>query len=463
MPKVTTNLRVFLSSPGDLSEERTIFKAVIDESNRILSDSDIRFELVMWETDTYPSIGKDAQSIINEQIGDNYDIFIGLMWTRFGTPTPRAGSGTEEEFNLALEKLERNPANSRILFYFKDSSPESLSKIDLKQLEKVNEFKKQLRTKGLVWDYKNLGEFKEIVRNHLLSHARDFRKTWGFDSPLVINKVEKEILEVKEFISNFEVSDSDESDGFKRTNESDNIRVFPSKKVYARLNTDEDWKKEFTVRYPILEGIQSESILFKINSILSYEKIFDVSLEESINGDTWLSELDYNIDYFKKPFLSITFHMDGIGAYPWHTLQSIVVNIETGERLKIVDILEETSLERLSLIIDKFVQIDLIKACLIDEYWNEIPLEESSEEFSPDSADISWTRERFGNKKFTIENLNEFSIDEYGLTFIYDFEFPHVIKAIEPEGHYYFEFSALKQFIKKDSVLEKFIEEVWKR
>ena len=88
-----------------------MFKSIIDESNKILldSDSDIRFELVMWETDTFPSIGKDAQSIINEQIGDDYDIFVGLMWTRFGTPTPRAGSGTEEEFNLALEKLKTNP------------------------------------------------------------------------------------------------------------------------------------------------------------------------------------------------------------------------------------------------------------------------------------------------------------------------------------------------------------------
>ena len=106
----------------------------------------------MWETDTFPSIGKDAQSIINEQIGDDYDIFVGLMWTRFGTQTPRADSGTEEEFNLALEKLKKNPDGTRILFYFKDSSPELLSQIDLKQLEKVKEFKKQIRTQGLVWD-----------------------------------------------------------------------------------------------------------------------------------------------------------------------------------------------------------------------------------------------------------------------------------------------------------------------
>jgi len=99
MPKVTTNLKVFLSSPGDLVEERRAFKDVIEDLNQILANTDVRLDLVMWETDTYPSLGNDAQSIINEQIDDDYDIFVGLMWIRFGTQTPRAGSGTEEEFN----------------------------------------------------------------------------------------------------------------------------------------------------------------------------------------------------------------------------------------------------------------------------------------------------------------------------------------------------------------------------
>ena|SRR3989337_1199459 len=32
------------------------------------------------ETHTYPGIGEDAQDVINKQIDDDYDIFIGLMW-----------------------------------------------------------------------------------------------------------------------------------------------------------------------------------------------------------------------------------------------------------------------------------------------------------------------------------------------------------------------------------------------
>ena len=47
-------------------------------------------------------MGSDPQQIINSQVSDEYDIFIGILWTRFGTPTERAGSGTEEEFSWSL-------------------------------------------------------------------------------------------------------------------------------------------------------------------------------------------------------------------------------------------------------------------------------------------------------------------------------------------------------------------------
>jgi hypothetical protein len=455
MPKVTTNLRVFLSSPADLIEERQIYKEIIDESNQILSDSDsdIRFELLMWETDTYPTIGKDAQSIINEQIGDDYDIFVGLMWTRFGTPTPRAGSGTEEEFNLAFEKLTKNPANTRILFYFKDSPPESLSKIDLKQLEKINEFRERLKTKGLFWTFDDLEKFKKMSRNHLLKHGRDFRNAWGFSNSSESESKKVEVEDTETFLF-------PETDNFDRTKEIDRIKIFPSKKVYARLNIDEysEWRKEFRVRYPIVEGIKSESLLYKINSIFSYEKVFDVSIAESIEGDTWLNDLDYSIQFFKKPFLNLMFYMEGIGAYPWTVTRSVVINYETGNLVKIKNIFNEDSLERLASVVNEFLQHDFKKALLAEKYLGEISLNESN---IPNESEknYSFLEERFSHYKFTIEDLDEFSLSEVGVTFIVHSNFPHVIKNLEPEGLYHFEYSSLKQFIKKDSILEKFLRE----
>jgi hypothetical protein len=55
-----------------------------------------------------------------KQIGDKYDIFIGMLSTKFGSRTPRAGSGTEEEFNRGYGRFIKNPNELRIVFYFKD-------------------------------------------------------------------------------------------------------------------------------------------------------------------------------------------------------------------------------------------------------------------------------------------------------------------------------------------------------
>jgi len=49
----------------------------------------------------------------------SYDIFIGILWKKFGTLTGRACSGTEEEFNRAYERYKENPSKLRIMFYFK--------------------------------------------------------------------------------------------------------------------------------------------------------------------------------------------------------------------------------------------------------------------------------------------------------------------------------------------------------
>jgi hypothetical protein len=95
-------------------------------------DLGIRLELVRWETHAYPSFGDDPQAVINEQIPDDFDLFLGLMWYRFGTPTGRAGSGTLEEFNRGDEG-------------------------------------------GLYWTFQTIDEFEKLIRLHLTRHVQAWR------------------------------------------------------------------------------------------------------------------------------------------------------------------------------------------------------------------------------------------------------------------------------------------------
>lgn len=134
----------------------------------------LRLDLVRWETHGYPGVGQDPQDVLNRQLPDDPDIFIGLMWSRYGTETKRAGSGTEEEFNRALERHSRDPGSVRIMFYFKDA-PLAPSAIDPEQLRRVTQFRTSLGSEGtLYWTFRTLEDFEQLLRIHLSRQIQDF-------------------------------------------------------------------------------------------------------------------------------------------------------------------------------------------------------------------------------------------------------------------------------------------------
>ena len=133
-------------------------------------DHPFRFEVVNWRSHAIPGAGQDPQAVINATMPDQYDVFVGIMWARFGTPTGRAGSGTEEEFERARSQAGKESAPA-ILFYFKDE-PIPPSKVDLEQLACVLEFKDRLAKDNLYWDFKNADELAKELRVHLGRTAR---------------------------------------------------------------------------------------------------------------------------------------------------------------------------------------------------------------------------------------------------------------------------------------------------
>jgi hypothetical protein len=62
----------------------------------------------------------------------------------------------------------------------------------------------------------------------------------------------------------------------------------------------------------------------------------------------------------------------------------------------------------------------------------------------------------YENLRFERQNLDQFSVSKTGITILYDAGFPHVIKALEPEGHYFFSYTTLKDYIRRDGPLAKF-------
>ena len=158
-------VRLFVASPGDVQRERdSIVRVVTELNNTIGYNLELIVELVRWETHVRPQLGK-PQAVINAQIGD-YDIFVGIMWKRFGTPTEHADSGTEEEFNLAYAQWQRDN-KLPVLFYFSQAKYTLNSVSETQQAAKVLAFKDKLKTKGVIGEYPNASEFPNKLRPHL--------------------------------------------------------------------------------------------------------------------------------------------------------------------------------------------------------------------------------------------------------------------------------------------------------
>lgn len=140
-------------------------------------------------------MGTEPQAVVDEQVGDNYQIFIGALWTKFGTPTSDAGSGTEHEFQRAYSRYKEHPDQLSIMFYFKDAQV-APSQVDVDQLLKVAQFRKRLPELGsLYWTYKTVDEFVNLVRVHLtreVQSRRDFAP-----SPKVSKIVQPESSELE--------------------------------------------------------------------------------------------------------------------------------------------------------------------------------------------------------------------------------------------------------------------------
>ena len=132
----TRIIKIFLASPSDVKHERDIVFALKDDIDQLIGKPNkLRFEFVNWERSAYPGFGDDAQDVINLNIGNDFDIFIGIFWLKFGTPTNRAESGTKEEFDIALEKYRSSPDTNHIMIYFKTAPPANIYDIDYLQFE----------------------------------------------------------------------------------------------------------------------------------------------------------------------------------------------------------------------------------------------------------------------------------------------------------------------------------------
>jgi len=163
-------IKILVASPGDTISERESCIRVFEELNQGIGDKHgFVIEKRMWEFNTRPSIGRYSQEVVSEQLGNDYDVFVGIMNNKFGTETKKAGSGTEEEFNNAYNRIVSQEA-VEIMFYFNDE-PVKKSELNTDDLNKINAFKKKVSDLGSYhWTYSGVQDFERTFRRQLTDY-----------------------------------------------------------------------------------------------------------------------------------------------------------------------------------------------------------------------------------------------------------------------------------------------------
>lgn len=241
MEKNFTHYYFLISCPGDVQDDvKTIMEVFANVNKNIGEPNRIHLVTLFWKYDAIPATGNSAQEIINQQLLKKADGVIALFWTRFGTPTDKYGSGTEEEIVRAI-----NGKKDVLLFYSNKSI--GPNKMDDEQYQKVVNFKNRFH--GLFAQYRSKTELKEKLANALTSLVFKYAKEQNSDTNNVTGK-EEEIIQysLAEFFdlgwylsrAKFEVPDEDESSSIRKIQFASRVSMLLTLVEKLNLLTKED-------------------------------------------------------------------------------------------------------------------------------------------------------------------------------------------------------------------------------
>jgi hypothetical protein len=181
---------VFLASPGDVPAEREHVRKFFSDYNRDTAHIwGVHFDVIDYENYGTIGVGRPQDLITRqtlEKYRDSLALVVGIMAQRFGSPSGKHHSGTEEEFIWAMESYKRH-GYPEIKWFFRKIdqfvAPPDRRKLKeaLRQWDKVCDFRKRLEEFGNpVWfkEYAGADRFSEVFDNDLRLWLRDSAREW---------------------------------------------------------------------------------------------------------------------------------------------------------------------------------------------------------------------------------------------------------------------------------------------
>jgi hypothetical protein len=168
MPENVRLFRVLLAAPSDVTQELDIVIELLREWNLHHGERlSTRLEFMNWRSHSYPATGARPQAVINRQFADRADVVVAVFYKRFGSPTGKAGSGTEEEIDRAMR------LRKKVMVYFCERPSTDRRPGEPEQLAKLEEFRERFGMKALYGLYSDVLNFERTFRKDLALAMND--------------------------------------------------------------------------------------------------------------------------------------------------------------------------------------------------------------------------------------------------------------------------------------------------
>ena len=215
------------------------------------------------------------------------------------------------------------------------------------------------------------------------------------------------------------------------------VIIIPTKQVYRRPKPQHDFKRTFTIKRPIAKA-STPALSKKITAAINPDKVLEINVKEEMSEYQWLEEAGYKILFNAQGVLCMELWMTGTAAYPDSVTKTVVVDIAKGNRVAVTDVFND--LETLAPLVRTKQKAEVARAT-------------QEMKSDPDAE----PEQLFSETKFEAEDFGEFAVDAKGVSFLYDYGFPHVLEALQPDGRYHFSWAELKPFIRTDGLLARFV------
>lgn len=193
------------------------------------------------------------------------------------------------------------------------------------------------------------------------------------------------------------------------------------------------------IEWPVVVGGADEEAVEAMNLALSYEAINGESVEETLRNfvetQRGITGSSYIVNMNGQGILDLTIFVDCVGAYPSTLEYHINLDAGTGKTLTPDDLFDSDAEEDLASLLDSMLQERIEEA--VEMYVEDFGLDPSIYE----------------GFEFSTDDLGALNIHPDGVTFHYDFGFPHAALAAEPDGDLFLDNAALLPFLAEGSPL----------